>query len=101
MEHMTELGKLATQYKTQWVVLQQRKNQGAGEFSINEKIRFYRMAKRSATECAGILDICVHLNLVDENIIHRSRDLLLLIVSMLTKMARVSSGTHAGTHTFT
>ena len=31
--------------------------EGAGEFSANEKIRFYRMARRSATECSGILDI--------------------------------------------
>jgi four helix bundle protein len=29
--------------------------EGAGEFSANEKVRFYRMARRSATECAGIL----------------------------------------------
>ena len=40
--------------------------EGGGEFSANEKIRFYRMARRSATECAGILDICVQLNLIDE-----------------------------------
>jgi four helix bundle protein len=29
--------------------------EGAGEYAIDEKARFYRMAKRSATECAGIL----------------------------------------------
>jgi len=29
--------------------------EGSGEFSNNEKHRFYRMARRSATECAGIL----------------------------------------------
>jgi four helix bundle protein len=71
--------------------------EGAGEFSTNEKIRFYRMAKRSATECAGILDICTRLSLLDENMSCKSRDLLLRIVSMLTKMARVSSGTHTFT----
>ncbi len=27
---------------------------GAGENAINEKARFYRMAKRSATECSSI-----------------------------------------------
>jgi four helix bundle protein len=47
--------------------------EGAGEFSTNEKIRFYRMARRSATECAGILDICMRLNLIDENIGSKSR----------------------------
>src|SRR5262245_57291216 len=32
--------------------------EGAGEFSRAEKARFYRMAKRSATECAAALDVC-------------------------------------------
>lgn len=32
--------------------------EGAGEYSNNEKSRFYRIAKRSATECAGIIDVC-------------------------------------------
>ncbi|MDX2090391.1 MAG: four helix bundle protein [Kofleriaceae bacterium] len=31
--------------------------EGAGEFSRDEKQRFYRMARRSATETAAILDI--------------------------------------------
>ena len=30
--------------------------EGAGEFAKREKARFYRIARRSATECAGILD---------------------------------------------
>src|SRR3990167_4588783 len=72
-----------------------------GEFSANEKIRFYRMARRSATECAGILDICVQLNLIDETLGSKSRDLLIRIVSMLTKMVRTSSVTQTQTQTFT
>ena len=75
--------------------------EGGGEFSPNEKIRFYRMARRSATECAGILDICMRLNLIDEPLNTRSRGLLLRIVSMLTKMARSPSVTQAGKQTFT
>jgi four helix bundle protein len=31
--------------------------EGAGEFAPKEKARFYRMARRSATECAAILDV--------------------------------------------
>ncbi len=57
----------------------------------NEKNRFYRMAKRSATECAGILDVCKHLNLIKGERIIKARELLLRIVSMLTKMVRASS----------
>ena len=32
--------------------------EGAGEFASDEKARFYRMARRSATESAAILDAC-------------------------------------------
>ncbi len=65
--------------------------EGSGEFSPSEKIRFYRMARRSATECAGILDLCIDLSLVDGNISAKARAVLLRIVAMLTKMTRVSS----------
>ena len=62
--------------------------EGAGEYSGNEKIRFYRMAKRSATECASILDICNQLQLVDEQLITGGRELLLRIVAMLIKLSQ-------------
>lgn len=62
--------------------------EGAGEYSIDEKARFYRMAKRSATECAGVLDVCQRLRLVEENRYTRGRELLISIVSMLIKMAQ-------------
>jgi four helix bundle protein len=62
--------------------------EGAGEYSTDEKARFYRMAKRSATECAGVLDVCQRLRLVEENRYTRGRELLIGIVSMLIKMAQ-------------
>jgi len=62
--------------------------EGAGEYSIDEKARFYRMAKRSATECAGILDVCQRLQLLDEKRYVIGRELLIRIVSMLIKMAQ-------------
>jgi four helix bundle protein len=37
--------------------------EGAGEFVPGEKARFYRMAKRSATECAGQILVCERLGL--------------------------------------
>jgi four helix bundle protein len=61
--------------------------EGAGEYAIDEKARFYRMAKRSATECAGVLDVCQRLRLVEENR-YGGRELLIGIVSMLIKMAQ-------------
>jgi four helix bundle protein len=62
--------------------------EGAGEYAVEEKIRFYRMAKRSATECAGILDVCHRLQLLDKQHHTKGRELLIRIVSMLIKMAR-------------
>lgn len=62
--------------------------EGAGEYSPDEKSRFYRIAKRSATECAGIFDICRRLNLIEETQYSKVRELLIRIVSMLIKMAR-------------
>jgi four helix bundle protein len=53
-----------------------------------QKIRFYRMAKRSATECAGILDVCQRLQLIDDQHHTKGRELIIRIVSMLIKMAR-------------
>ncbi|HEY1547286.1 MAG TPA: four helix bundle protein [Kofleriaceae bacterium] len=67
--------------------------EGAGEFAPNDKARFYRMARRSATECAAILDACHLLAPSDDDTARVSaRELLLRIVAMLTAMVlRVSS----------
>jgi hypothetical protein len=46
------------------------------------------MAKRSATECAGIIDVGWRLKILDETRYSKGRELLLRIVSMLIKMAR-------------
>ena len=64
--------------------------EGAGEYAVDEKVRFYRMAKRSATECAGILDVCQRLRLVEEKRYIMGRELLIRIVSMLVRMAQKS-----------
>jgi four helix bundle protein len=65
--------------------------EGAGEYSANEKSRFYRIAKRSATECASIFDICRRLRIVNEEKVATARELLIRIVSMLTKMSQSAS----------
>jgi len=62
--------------------------EGAGEFARREKARFYRMARRSATECAGILDIVRELGLVDDFKIERGKQQLLTIVAMLTGLVK-------------
>jgi four helix bundle protein len=49
--------------------------EGAGEYSAGDKARFYRMARRSATESAAILDVCRTTKLGDPQ--------LLRVVAML------------------
>jgi four helix bundle protein len=73
--------------------------EGAGEFSGNEKARFYRMAKRSATECAAIIHVCRRLGLVEDSRYVAGRELLLRVVAMLVQMVRRlgESGTGSGT----
>ena len=62
--------------------------EGAGEYSPDEKIRFYRMARRSSTECAGILEVCLKLQLIEQEQYATGKDLLIRVVSMLTKMTQ-------------
>lgn len=77
--------------------------EGAGEFSKRDKARFYRIALRSATESAAILDVCGCLNLSDDKILSEGRELLIRIVSMLTRMTKTDKkpGTGRGTGTGT
>jgi len=62
--------------------------EGAGEFSRRDKRRFYRMALRSATEAAAILDVCAQLRLAEPPRLAAGSDLLDRIVAMLTRMIR-------------
>lgn len=64
--------------------------EGAGEYSPAEKARFYRMAKRSATECAAILDVGRRLGILADDQYGPGRELLFRTVSMLVAMARRS-----------
>jgi four helix bundle protein len=62
--------------------------EGSGEFSKGDKARFYRMAKRSATECAAILDICRELKLTSVGHLTEGREILIKIVAMAIKLIR-------------
>lgn len=61
--------------------------EGAGEFSLPDKQRFYRMARRSATETAAILDILERRKAVTVEIVQAARDLIVRVVSMLARLA--------------
>ena len=65
--------------------------EGAGEFSGAEKARFYRMAKRSATECAAALDVAKRRSSITAEHFAQGRSLLLRIVGMLVRLVRAHS----------
>lgn len=61
--------------------------EGAGELSGPDKQRFYRMAKRSATETSAIIDILERRHQAPDTLRSPIQDLIVRIVSMLTKLA--------------
>lgn len=65
--------------------------EGAGQFSGAEKARFYRIAKRSATECAAVLDVAKRRSAITAEHHAQGRSLLLRIVGMLVKLVRSHS----------
>src|SRR5512141_556067 len=62
--------------------------EGAGEFAAAEKARFYRMARRSATESAAILDVTARLDLVGRAQLEPAKEQLRVIVAMLIVLGR-------------
>jgi four helix bundle protein len=60
--------------------------EGAGEFSAADKARFYRMALRSASECAALLDVCRRLELCEAQAVFEAKELLDRVMAMVTKM---------------
>jgi four helix bundle protein len=62
--------------------------EGAGEYSPADKHRFYRMARRSATESAAVLDIIQRRGHSAPDLLQQARDLLVRIVSMLIRMSQ-------------
>jgi four helix bundle protein len=66
--------------------------EGAGEFAKKEKARFYRMALRSATESASIIDVIHGFGYIGVDLYDRSERLLDRIIGMLTKLIKRHGG---------
>jgi four helix bundle protein len=62
--------------------------EGAGEFSHDEKCRFYRMARRSATEVAAILHVIGRRRHAPAETISAARELLDRVIAMLVRMTK-------------
>ena len=66
--------------------------EGAGEFSKKDKARFYRMALRSGTECAALVEVYRRLRLGQEKQLLTGREMLLRVVAMLIRLVRTVHG---------
>ena len=63
-------------------------SEGAGKRSKADCNRYFTSARGSAMECGAVLDVCYKLNLIDEGLKNKGKELLERIVAMLTKMTR-------------
>lgn len=62
--------------------------EGAGEFAPREKARFYRFARRSASETVAALDVLVAMRVVGADVAERAHAQLDEIAAMLTAMTK-------------
>jgi len=62
--------------------------EGAGEFAPAEKMRFYRMARRSAAECAALLDLAMDRELTHSALANEARETLGSVVRLLVTLIR-------------
>ena len=70
--------------------------EGAGEYSLADKQRFYRMARRSVHECAAILDILERRAMIGVEALRPARALMTSVVAMLTALAKIGQGQGQG-----
>jgi len=61
--------------------------EGAGEFSHDEKQRFYRIARRSAVETAAILDILDRRAAVASALLQPAHEMIVNVVAILASLA--------------
>jgi four helix bundle protein len=62
--------------------------EGVGKPTSPERKRYFGIARGSAMECGAVLDASRVLGFVDEQVLKTGKDLLVRIVSMLTRMCR-------------
>lgn len=60
--------------------------EGTGEYAPKEKVRFYRMARRSAAECSALIDDLEDLDLITDSQSASAHRLIVRIVSALVRL---------------
>lgn len=66
--------------------------EGYGKRTIDDRSRFYDIARGSAHECGAIWDVARIATIIDDAAFVRGKALLVRIVSMLVKMVAVPQG---------
>jgi four helix bundle protein len=79
-------GSLADQLKRASISIPLNIAEGAGKTTVADQSRFYAHARGSAMECSAILDVLRVINTVAEQRLNTGKNLLIRIVSMLSKM---------------
>ena len=62
--------------------------EGAGQVSSPDRSRFHAIARGSAMECGAIIDILTLMDVYSATELNDAKQLLVRIVSMLSKMCR-------------
>jgi four helix bundle protein len=75
--------------------------EGSGEVRRLEKARFYRMARRSATESAAVLDLISALQLSPSDSVLEAKRLIARVVAMLVRLAQAVDHERSATGTGT
>ena len=81
-------GKLLDQLERAAISVPLNIAEGSEKNSEADKKRFYAIARGSAMECVAILDVLLHLKLIDLETQEKGRGLLNTIVGILTSICR-------------
>ena len=79
---------LADQWRRAAMSIPLNIGEGVGKLSIAERAHCYAIARGEAMECGAILDVVRLLNTVPDTDLVRSKQLVVRMVEMLTKMCR-------------
>ena len=81
-------GALAEQLRRASVSIPLNVAEACGKTTMTDRQRFFAIARGSAMECAAIIDICEILGILSPDVRQQSKQYLLRIVQMLSRLCR-------------
>lgn len=79
-------GDMSSQLKRAALSVPLNIGEGSGRRQVGDRSRHYSIARGSAMECSAVLDVMKTLEIGEQDRIAEGQDILVRIVSMLTKM---------------